>query len=72
MTLVTNNNTFSSNIGNSITLISNIVSGSSNSNINDLPNAKSICDPGKLIILSSVTGFLINIPDESHSVEKII
>jgi hypothetical protein len=72
MTLVTNNNTFSSNVGNSITLISNIVSGSSNSNINDLHNAKSICDPGKMVILSSVTGFLIDIIDEAHCVDKII
>jgi hypothetical protein len=71
MAIVTNNNTFSSNIGNSSS-VSNIGSGSSNSSTNDLPNAKSICDPGKMVILSSVTGFLIGMPDEAHRVEKII
>ena len=61
MTIVTNNNTFSSNIGNSSSNISNIGSGSSNSNINDLPNAKSVYDAGKMVIPSSVKGFLIDI-----------
>jgi hypothetical protein len=70
MAIVTNNNTFSSsNIGNSNSSISNIGSGSSNSNINDLPNAKSVYDTGKMVIPSSVKGFLIDIPDEAHHLE---
>jgi hypothetical protein len=70
MALVTNNNSFStSNIGNTSSSISSIGSDSSNTNTNDLPNAKSVYDTGKMVIPFSVKGFLIDIPDEGHHLE---
>ena len=58
MALVTNNNTFSSsNVGNS---------GGLNMYHNDIPTAKSVFDTGKMVLPSSVKGFIINLPDETH------